>query len=149
MARRPLDLRSLDDVAAEITRLRESGYTPTGNWNLSQTCFHLTQTMRVGMDGDEPRLPWAMRKVTTVVLWFARKRRWMPAGIGTLPRLTPEEFAEDDPTEIDRCLATLTEAGDFAGPLPPYPLADGMTVSSWRELMVVHSQHHLRYLEPK
>lgn len=146
--RRPLDLRSLDDAAAEIARLRESGYTPTGKWNLSQICRHLTETMRLGMDGDQPPFPWIVRKIAAIVLAYALKHRWMPAGAGTLPRLTPPDLADDDPAEIDRCLATLAEARDFAGPFPPYPLADGMTLERWKDLMVVHAQHHLRFLEP-
>lgn len=148
MGRRSLDFYSLDEVAAEIVRLRDGGYTPTGNWNLTQVCTHLTETMRIGMDGDEPRLPWPMRKVFGAMLWYYRKTRRVMAGSPTIPRLVPAERAEDDPEVIERCLATLAEARDFAGPLPPYPLADGYDVATWQDLMVVHSQHHLRFLNP-
>ncbi|MEQ8850071.1 DUF1569 domain-containing protein [Botrimarina sp.] len=146
--RRRLDLRSLDDVIAEVRRLRADGYVAHGKWNLSQMADHLCGTMRVGMDGGEPRLAWPLRKVTGSVLWLARRSRWMPSGLGTLPQLTPPALEADDPAKIDRLEATLAEARDFAGPLPPYPLADGLSVEQWRELMVVHAQHHLRFLEP-
>ncbi|MEN0111536.1 MAG: DUF1569 domain-containing protein [Planctomycetota bacterium] len=145
---RKLDFYQLDELIAEIERLRDGGYTPRGKWNLSQVCDHLTETMRIGMDGDEPRVPWPMRKVFGAILWVARKQRVMMRGAPTIPRLTPEERDADDPERIDRCLRTLAEARDFAGPLPPYPLCDGMTVESWQDLMVVHGQHHLRFLEP-
>lgn len=150
--RRHLDLRSLDDVIAEVTRLRDGGYTAKGNWNLSQVGDHLSETMRIGMDGDEPRLSWPMRKVFGLVLAYARRSRLMMSGTPTLPRLRPKEIAEDDGPEnaakIDRLLATLAEARDHPGPLPPYPLCDGLTLDGWKDLMVVHSQHHLRFLEP-
>ncbi|MEO0531377.1 MAG: DUF1569 domain-containing protein, partial [Planctomycetota bacterium] len=146
--RRPLDLHSLDGVIAEVIRLRGDGYTATGNWNLSQIGDHLSETMRIGMDGDEKRVAWPLRKVFGVILWLARRNRTMVTGAPTLPRLEPAEIAEDDPAKIDRLLATLAEARDFAGPLPPYPLMDGMTLEKWKNLMVIHAQHHLRFLNP-
>lgn len=146
--RRPLDLRSLDDVIAEVQRLSDGGYTPTGAWNLSQVCEHLRETMRIGMDGDEPRLSWPMRKVFGCVFWYVLRKRSMMTGAPTIPRLTPKEMSEDDPAMIEACLATLAEARDFAGPLPPSPLMDGMTLEKWKDLMVIHAQHHLRFLQP-
>lgn len=146
--KRQLDLHSLDQVIAEIESLRDKGYTAHGNWNLSQIGEHLTGTMRIGIDGDEPRLPWAMRKLFGPMFRFFIWRRFMPSGAGTLPRLQPEELTEDDPEKIDRCLATLAEARDFQGPLPPYPLMDGMTLPMWKDLMIIHAQHHLRFLTP-
>lgn len=38
--RRTLDLRSADDVVAEIKHLRACGYRKTKRWNLSQICEH-------------------------------------------------------------------------------------------------------------
>ena len=149
MPTRDLTLNSLDDAIAEITRLRDSGYTSTANWNLSQTCEHLTGTMRIGLDGSVPRLPWIQRKVFGAMFRFLIWRRSMPRGAGTLPELVPNERAEDDPALIETCLATLAESRDFPGPLKPYPLMDGMTLEMWKELMTIHAQHHLRLLEPK
>lgn len=146
--KRQLDLRSLDDVIAEVERLRDGGYSATGRWNLSQICEHLRETMRIGIDGDEPRLSWVQRKVFGTIFWFVLRYRTMVNGAPTIPRLTPEPMEADDPAMIDRCLATLAEARDFAGPLPPYPLMDGMTLEKWKNLMVIHAQHHLRFLNP-
>lgn len=147
--RRPLDFHSLDEVITEVTRLRDGGYTATGKWNLSQIGDHLVGTMRIGIDGDEPRLPWPMRKVFGLILGYARRSRTMMAGAPTLPRLTPAPLEAEDPAKIDCLLATLAEARDHAGPLPPYPLCDGLSLDDWKDLMVVHAQHHLRFLEPK
>ncbi len=146
--RRHLDLHSLDEVIAEVERLRDGGYTATGKWNLSQMAEHLSGTIRIGIDGDEKRLPWLMRKVAWHVLARARRTRKMFNGAPTLPRLVPAPTGSDDPAEINRLIATLAEARDFAGPLPPYPLCDGLTLEDWKDLMVVHSQHHLGFLIP-
>ncbi|TWT43331.1 DUF1569 domain-containing protein [Botrimarina hoheduenensis] len=149
MKRRPLDLRTLDDVRDEIIRLRDHGYTARGKWNLAQICAHVSETIRIGIDGDEPRLPWILRKIFGVVFKIVLRTRTMMSGAPTVPRLTPPELPTDDPAVIDRCLATLAEARDFAGPLPPYPLMDGITLAKWKDLMVIHAQHHLRFLEPQ
>ena len=148
--RRPaLKLQTFDAVIADIRSLRDNGYTPAGNWNLAQTCHHLTMTMRVGLDGDAPRAHWLMRKIFGLMLNFVLWRRSMPAGVKTIPTLEPPELAEDDPQLIELCLATLAESRGFPGPLPPYPLADGMTLDKWKRLQVVHAQHHLSFLAPK
>lgn len=147
--RRFLDFHSLDEVIAEVEHLQDGGYTANGKWNLSQIGDHVAETCRIGMDGDEKRLPWPVRKVFGPVLGLAMRRRRMFAGAPTLPRLTPEPMQADDPAKIENLIATLAESRDFAGPLPPYALCDGMTVESWKDLMVVHAQHHLGFLEPK
>ena len=146
--RRYLDLRSLDDVIAEVQRLRDGGYTALGKWNLSQMGDHLSETIRVGIDGDEKRLPWILRKVAWHVLARARRTRRMLNGAPTVPRLIPEPLEADDPAKIDNLIAALEEARDFPGPLPPYVLCDGLSLEQWKDLMVVHSQHHLGFLIP-
>lgn len=150
MKLRALDLRSLDDVIAEVRRLRDGGYTPRGKWSLSQMSDHLTQTMRVGIDGDEPRLSWPVRKVIGLVFrWIVMPSRSMRAGMPTVPRLTPAPLATDDPARIERLITTLAEARDFTGPMKPYVLMDGLSLDEWKDLMVIHAQHHLRFLEPR
>ncbi|MEM6329310.1 MAG: DUF1569 domain-containing protein [Planctomycetota bacterium] len=143
---RRVTLQTFDEVIDDVTRLRTAGYAAGGRWNLSQVCDHLTGTMRLGLDGDQPRVAWAVRKAFGVLLAVILARRAMVSGAPTLPRLTPEALTEDDPQRIDRCLATLAEARDFAGPLPPYPLCDNMTLDKWKRLMVIHAQHHLGFL---
>ncbi|QDV80465.1 DUF1569 domain-containing protein [Botrimarina mediterranea] len=144
---RTLRLATLDDAIAEIERLRDHGYTPRGRWSLSQMSDHLTKVMRVGMDGSMPRLPWLARKM----VWpLARWTLWRGAMISGAPAPKPVLPAEarDDESAIDRCLATLAEARDRREPIPPYVLLDGLTLDDWKRLMVIHAQHHLRFLEP-
>lgn len=146
--RRYLDLHSLDEVIAEVQRLRDGGYTAVGKWNLSQMADHLSETVRIGIDGDEKRLPWIMRKVAWHVLARARRTRRMFNGAPTVPRLIPETLEADDSSKIENLIASLEEARDFPGPLPPYVLCDGLSLEQWKDLMVVHSQHHLGFLIP-
>jgi hypothetical protein len=146
---RPLDLRTLDDVADEVRRLRDGGYSPRGKWNLSQVCDHLTRTVRIGLDGDKPRFPWIARKLFAVVLRRSIRTRRMMAGASTAGYLLPADADADDPQKIDAFLAVLHEAKEFSGSLRNFPLMDGITPDTWRELQVVHCQHHLAFLWPE
>ena len=161
MPRRSLNLATLDDVVAEIERLQREGYTATGKWNLSQICEHLTATMRMGLDGGQ-RMPWLLRK--TMGAWLIRswlKNRALRAGLPTLDRLLPKTRNEgaatdaagneiaDDPEAIATCIATHREVRDFKGTLPPHSMCDGIDLPTYKELCVIHAQHHLGYLVPR
>ena len=147
---RRIDLYTLDEVIAEISRLRESGYSTGGNWNLSQMCEHLNGTMRIGLDGGSKPFPWIMRvTLGNFMFWLFRNRYTRGFnGINTLPELEPRELDAEDNALVDQCLTTLAEARDRTAPLPPYPIASQPTVVQWQQMMTVHAQHHLEFLKP-
>jgi hypothetical protein len=161
MPRRTLNLATLDEVVAEIERLRRDGYSVGGKWNLSQICEHLTATMRMGLDGGQ-RMPWLLRK--TMGAWLIRswlKKRALRSGLPTLDRLLPQTKRDgaasdaagndgaDDRAAIETCIATLHEVRDFAGELPPHSMCDAIDLPTYKELCVIHAQHHLGYLLPR
>ncbi len=149
MPKRPLKFSSFDEAIAEVERLRDDGYTPTKQWNLSQICEHLTATMRIGLDGETKPLPWLLRATVLRGLMEAMIRfRYMPSGAKAPQEMQPAVRDADDPAVIEACLATLREARDFPGPLPEYPICTGMTLDKWRTLMLIHAAHHLAYLRP-
>lgn len=151
MQRRQLDLRDADGVIAEVNRLRTNGYQPLGKWNLGQMCEHLTGTMRFGLDPSNRRLPWIVRKlVTNRAVANLLRTRSMPAGIPVPRRLKPTSSPEtDDPGKIDEYLAVVAEIRDFQGPLPPFPLADQVSLENWKQIQWIHAAHHLSFLVPK
>ncbi|TWT97022.1 hypothetical protein Pla108_27990 [Botrimarina colliarenosi] len=147
---RRLKLESLDQVIDEVTRLRDHPYSRGGQWNLSQLCEHLTGTMRIGLDGSVKPFPWLLRATLgNLMFWlFASRVVRGVNGMKTLPQLEPAPSEADDPEAIERCLSTLREARDRREPLPPYPFTTSITNDRWRQMMVVHSQHHLEFLKP-
>lgn len=150
MQRRSLDLRDADAVIAEIKRLQEGGYTKLGKWNLAQMCDHIRATLRVGLDGAEKRMPWVARTLfVKPMVKYVIKTRKMMSGVKAPRELLPTvPDGVDDPGAIESCLATLIEARDTNGPLPPHPMCD-MTVDEWKQLNWVHAAHHLAFLVPK
>ena len=150
MNRRNLDLRSANDVITEINGLREGGYAKTKNWNLTQVCQHLNETMKGGMDGFGFRAPWILR--ATVMKWifnYALKSRKMMSGAPTLKSLKPDgDVGQDDDAVIDECIATIKRAESYDGSMEDYPLLNGLTPDKWRDIMWLHASHHLGFLVP-
>lgn len=147
---RRLELRTLDEVIDEITRLSQGSYSQGGNWNLTQVCEHLSDTIRVELDGTIKPLPWILRAtVGNLVLWlFASRIVHGISGIPTLATLVPKPREADDPDRIAHCLETHAEARDCPELVHTYPLATSVTADRWREMMTVHAQHHLEFLKP-
>ncbi|MEN1679039.1 MAG: DUF1569 domain-containing protein [Planctomycetota bacterium] len=147
---RRVDLDTLDDVIKDIQSLRDRGYSQGGKWNLSQLCEHLTGTMRIGLDGTMKPLPYLARATLgNFVFWlFTRRVSRGIAGIKTMPELEPVDRDDDDQEVISVCLATLQEARDRTEPIPPYALTTSATLDQWRQMMIVHAQHHLEFLKP-
>ena len=149
--RRSVDFGSGQEAIDEINRLRQEGYVKTGNWNLSQICEHLDETMTGGMDGFGFRLPWVLR--ATVGKWgfgYALRTRKLMSGAPTFRRLKPDMSREEDSdAPIDSCIETIRRAASFAGPIDDHPLVDNLDVDDWKEFMWIHAAHHLGFLVPK
>src|SRR5258708_19935290 len=60
------DFRSLDDAVAYARRCLSAGYERTGNWDLAQTCRHMTDWLRAPLDGPPP-MPWLMKLPMAVI----------------------------------------------------------------------------------
>jgi hypothetical protein len=153
MSRRELVFRSAQDVIDEIDRLQSSGYSKLKKWTLSQNCEHIGKTIAMGMHGSPFRLPWILRKTIgpMFISWSLRRGRipaWFetPAPKPLQPK--PTKTGDDDPIKIDWCREMIREAESFQGPLPPYPLADHVTLDQWRHLNWMHAAHHLGFLMP-
>ena len=147
--RRTLDLRSADEVIAEIEHLRATGYRRTKRWNLSQICEHLTMTMVGEMEGLGFRVPWIIRR--TVGIWLTNRvlrTRRMPS-VPTLPRLVPQSASSSNNHEvIDACIAAVRKSEVFDGSLADYPFVDNLSHDQWRQFMWIQASHHLSFLIP-
>lgn len=145
---RRLRYENLSEVADEIARLRDGGYARGGAWSLEAMCDHLTKTMRIGLDGTHKPAPWLLRATIGNLVFWLFASRVLPglSGVKTLPELVPEGVV--DAGAIDRCLDTLREAIARTAPLPTYPFATSVSLDRWRQMMLVHSEHHLEFLAP-
>jgi len=141
---------SLDEVARDVERLRDSSYERGGSWNLAQTCDHLAKTVELGLRGGlEPQAPWIVRATVYRLLFdLVIATGWMPSGASAPEPLQPAEGGEEDPEPINRLLTLLAEARDRSEPIPPSPFVTGMHLEKWKKLQRVHAAHHLAFLRP-
>jgi len=152
--RRALDFDQLDQVAAEVRHLHESGYQLHGNWNLAQICGHLNEWMRFPLDGYPP-LAWPMRWAMPLVRLTIGRRMGrqilrgtpMRRGVPTLASTVPEPD-RDEALAVEQLCDTITRLRDHSGPLHRSPVFGDMDRESTIRLQLVHSAHHLRFLVP-
>jgi hypothetical protein len=153
--RRTLHLDSLDDVRADLDGLLAHGYDRAGNWDLAQTCGHLTEWLRYPMDGY-PTPPWFARPVLwllrhTVIPGQVRKvlaTGTLPDGGPTMKQTIPPPGG-DEAQAVAHLKATIDRWQSHTGPLHASPLFGSMSRADWNRLQLIHIRHHLRFLVPK
>lgn len=151
-----LDFRSLDDAVAHARLCLSAGYDRTGNWDLAQTCRHLTDWVRAPIEGSPP-MPWLMRPLMAVIrLTMGPKilkdlltKRRFPAGLGTITSTVHPPEAE-----ATAAVAAFAEAvalfNTHTGPLKqPSPLFNKLEREQALELQIVHCMHHFGRLKPR
>jgi hypothetical protein len=149
MPRRPLDFQSLDQLTAELVRLRDSGYTQAGNWTLGQISDHLAIFFRGSLDGFSQRVPWLIRiTVGKLILRSIFKNRGMREGVKVPQSFLPGD-PRDDARSVDELLALIDRFRDHPGDYHPSPLFGHLTRQQWTELHLIHAAHHLSFLTPE
>jgi len=151
-----LDFHSLDDAVAYARLCLTAGYDRTGNWDLAQTCRHMTDWLRAPLDRPPPipwlmKLPMAMVRLTFgpgILRSFLTERK-LPAGMGTMESTVyPPE--PDATAAVDEFAATAARFAAHTGPwLRPSPLFGKLDPERTLAIQLVHCMHHLGRLKPR
>ena len=150
-----LDFRSLDDAVAYARRCLSAGYDRTGNWDLAQTCRHLTDWLRAPLEGPPP-MPWLMRLPMAIIRLTLGPRilkqflgnRRLPVGMGTIDATVhpPESNAN---AAVAAFAAMVAQFNSHTGPLMrPSPLFNRLEREQTLDLQIVHCMHHFGRLKP-
>jgi hypothetical protein len=135
-----------DQAIAEIQRLRR-GYRKTKNWTLPMICWHvggLADPIMTPPPSTTPTPEEAARKkgFLDVILETGRP----PGNFEAPPDATPKPDCPED--EVDRYIVALKKLKSYPhshvnfGPFGP------VSVGEFRTLMLMHTAHHLAFLEP-
>ncbi len=102
------------------------------------------------MEGFGFRMPWYLRMTGPVALWSMLKWRWIPRGFEG-PRSILVRFDEcvNEATAVDKFCEMTGRVEKFEGEYYPSPLFGKLTSGQWREIHLIHAQHHLRFLVPR
>ena len=153
--KRTLSFGDFEDVIAELNALLDRGYEQHGNWTLGQTSQHLADWIRYPMDGF-PRPPIFMRPI----LWLmkvtiaSRTKRKILAegfdpGIPTAPQSVHDADATSDEAGVAALIETIERAKKFDGELIASPIFGPMDRETWIKVNLLHTEHHLGFLEPR
>ncbi|MDB5326944.1 MAG: hypothetical protein JWM57_2513 [Phycisphaerales bacterium] len=143
--RRPLDFRTFDALAADVTRLRTHGYDQVGQWSLEQILDHLNKTMVSARDARNglPRpARWALGLIAKRLL-RTRSMPTVPAPKSTRPPAAVEDGA------FERFSATAKASAALTTPRIDHPAFGWMSVEDWRQLQLIHAARHLSFLIPR
>ena len=155
-SRRDLSFDNLDDVALDAKQLLESGYSSVGNWNLSQTCSHLSDWMTFPIEGF-PKSPFPL----SIIFWLYRNtigpsqlkkyiaQGSMPAGLPTDPRTVAEADAVEDATAVERLCQAIDRFKNHEGPLHGSPIFGAIDFPTATKLQLSHCKLHLSFLISK
>ena len=152
---RSLQFESLAQIGEEAQRLLDAGYEANGNWDLAQTCMHLTDWMRFPMDGY-PRAFFPIR----MMLWMMKMTigrsqlkkilaSGFQAGTPTMPATVHDKNKQSDEQAVADLKATIDRFNCHNGGFFASPLFGEMTKTEHTQLQLVHGAHHLAFLAPK
>ena len=150
-----LRFENLNDAVAYARRCLTHGYEQTGNWDLAQTCRHMSDWLRAPIDGL-PKMSWLMKLLMAVlsrtagpgmVRKFLSDRR-LPGGMGTL-NATVHPPEPDATAAVEEFAVVAARFIAHKGPwLRPSPLVGNLDPKQVMELQVVHCMHHFGRLNP-
>jgi hypothetical protein len=149
MQNRQLDLKDFDEALVEVDRLDKDGYEKAGQWDLAQTCDHLTYFIKGSLDGHPFKVPWLLKVLLgRLILRRILKTRRMKAGATTPQKPLPQPGG-DQSTAVARFKDTIGRLRTHQGEMHASPFFGYLTPQQWRDLHLIHCAHHLGYLIPK
>jgi hypothetical protein len=149
MARRQLDFRDFPEALAELDRLHAGGYEKRANWDLAQTCDHLTYFINGTLDGHPFRVPWLLKFLLgRLILRSILKNRRMREN-ATTPQNPLPAPGGDEAAAVQRLKQAIQRLRDHQGEMHDSPLFGHLTPEQWRELHLIHCAHHFAALAPK
>lgn len=151
--RRQLKFQSLDDIAQDVESLAAAKELKSlGNWSPGQIFKHLAIVMHGEIDGLSFKIPWPMRIMISIMLFFMKSRFLnspMPAGFalspGAMRVLVPPPTSLEDGLEAIRSgLHRLKTESHRA----PHAFMGRLTEEEWTKLQCRHCELHLSFLAP-
>jgi len=155
--RRDLKFSDLSQVLEEVDRLAAGGYQQAGNWNLAQTCQHLTDWIRFPVEGF-PVQPLPMRMILAILKITIAKSQFkrmlasdtMKAGQPTMPATVYPAASAQSEQEMRQAVelfkSKVRQFIENQEPIHPSPLFGAMDKSTADHLQRIHCAHHLSYL---
>lgn len=147
--REELELRSWDEVIAQLQSLQNGEYEQLGAWDLSQCCGHLNQWLSFPMDGFPDS--GASSKPTETEIAEGKKQLQaiiqdgFTPGIPTWSATVPEPDSQNSQAAVTELTATIKRFQDHSGPIHASPFFGEMDKEEVTQLQFRHFAHHLSF----
>jgi len=155
LVQRRIEFRTWDDLLTELDRLEASDRAGrierAGTWSPGQNAWHVSEFIRMSIDGFGFRAPLPLRLAASLIKGWAMGPKPIPRNIalrGPMARVIPHEpistaagFAALR-AQIDR----IERGGEQC--THPSPLFGALTHDEWVRLHLKHAAHHLGMLHP-
>jgi hypothetical protein len=144
-ARPELIFRSIDEMLADVARLRAGPYQKAGQWDLGMILDHLGKAMTVPPVDQKP-VPWPINIVARALIRRMAKRQFYPPfkfpapkGMRPTPNI-PLESAEP------MFRAAAEKLKSLPGPTISDTPFGTLALDDFVKLQLLHGAHHLSFL---
>lgn len=154
-ARRPIELKSLEEISADLDRIQaahDAGtLTTTGNWTPGQVLEHVARLMECAMDGFPNGAPAPVRWMVTLLYKKKALAGGSPPAGFKIPKgasfLRPgdETSFEEGMGKLRAIIARAQNGERFTHPSPVF---GRLTHEEWITLNGGHATLHLSFLDP-
>jgi Protein of unknown function (DUF1569) len=156
MKRKPIHLRSLQELLAETTRIEAYAAAgqvrPLGKWTTAQVFQHLSIFVKGSLDGFSFQYPWHIRALSQFVgciSWrWLMKVAFRPGFTNPVVAQTVEPQSSvtlADAAEFLRCQLGRVLGGEVM--TQRSPTGEKLSHEQWVECHLRHAELHLRFLE--
>ena len=152
--RRTVAFENLDEVIEDVRKLLDSGYSASGDWNLSQVCGHLNDWMQFPMDGY-PKVAVPIRALLWLMKVTVGRRqlnRILESGFRvktpTMPQTVHAADAQMDAAAVEQLVETINRFKKYDGPIATSPVFGELSAEEALQLQLQHCAHHLSFLTP-
>jgi hypothetical protein len=146
-ARPELIYRSIDDMLADVDRLKSGPYDKAGQWDLPMILDHLAKAMNSFLPGAKP-LPWPVNVVARVGVHLMAKRTYYPGIKWTAPKsMTPPSGIPLEQAEPEFRTAA-EKIKSFTGEKIEGTPFGAISREDLLKLHLLHGAHHLSFLRP-
>ncbi len=152
--RRTISFENLGQVEAETRSLLATGYSSSGNWNLSQVCGHLNDWIGYAVDGyPVPAAPirlllWSMK----VTIGRKQLEQILESGfrdkLPTMPATVYAPDADTDEQAVERFAESIHRFQAHQSEYAASPIYGTLTRDQALRLQLQHCAHHLSFLTP-
>jgi hypothetical protein len=145
-ARPDLKYHSLDEVLADVDRLRSGPVEQAGQWNLAMTLDHMAKAMSAHDNPKVKPMPWPVR-------WIVRAGVHRMVRRGRYPSIkfpAPKRALPDPNVSLESACAKFRVVVEglrtMQGPIVANTPFGDLSLDEFQKLQLLHAAHHLSFL---